>query len=359
MSRARVCLALFSASVLAGQTVEVTKVLAKPLSRSVRLTGELLPYQSVDLHARVTGFVEAVLVDRGSIVDQGQTLVTLSAPEMEAQIAEAQAKARAADSQLAEAKAKLRAAEATYAHLKEAAETPGAIAGNELVVAEENVAAATGAVASAGAAREAAQASVEALKRLDEYLKVQAPFSGVITERLAHPGALAGPGSGALLRLEQVTRLRLATAVPEAYAGRIALGARVSFRVAAHPERAFAGVVARSARSVDPKTRTMAVELDVANRDGALAPGMYPEVNWPVQGGKTSLVVPATSIVTTTERVFVIRVVNGRAEWVDVRRGAREGDQVEVYGPLSEGDIILLRGSDEIRDGAPIKKGSA
>jgi len=70
-------------------------------------------------------------------------------------------------------------------------------------------------------------------------------------------------------------------------------------------------------------------------------------------------VVPATSIVTTTERVFVVRVANGKAEWVDVRRGAREGDQVEVYGPLSEGDVILLRGSDEIRDGTPIKKGSA
>jgi RND family efflux transporter MFP subunit len=152
--------------------------------------------------------------------------------------------------------------------------------------------------------------------------------------------------------LQQVSRLRLVVAVPEANFAAVARGRRMPFRVAAYPDRQFTGTVARAARAIDPKTRTMSVELDVDNARGALAPGMYPEVSWPVRGGGSTLVVPATSVVSTTERTFVIRSNNGRAEWVDVRRGAREGDQVEVYGKLSPDDQILRRASDEIRAGS-------
>jgi multidrug efflux pump subunit AcrA (membrane-fusion protein) len=108
------------------------------------------------------------------------------------------------------------------------------------------------------------------------------------------------------------------------------------------------------ARSIDPKTRTMPVELETPNTSGALAPGMYAQVNWPVRSTGAALMVPSTSIVRTTERLFVIRVRDGRAEWVDVRPGARDGNQVQVLGNLAAGDVIVLRGSDEIRDGAPI-----
>ena len=103
------------------------------------------------------------------------------------------------------------------------------------------------------------------------------------------------------------------------------------------------------------KTRTMPVELDVVNSQRLLAPGMYPSVLWPVERSKASLLVPSTSIVTTTERVFVIRNNNGRAQWVDVRRGPTAGNLVEVYGDLKPGDEIVQRGTDEIRDGAPLQ----
>jgi membrane fusion protein (multidrug efflux system) len=113
-------------------------------------------------------------------------------------------------------------------------------------------------------------------------------------------------------------------------------------------------VVARIPRSMDPKTRSMAVELDVANARGALAPGMYATITWPVSGRGPSLLVPASSVVTTTEKTFVIRVRDGAAEWVTVRRvpGAPQGELIEVYGPLREGDLIVKRGTDEIREGA-------
>jgi membrane fusion protein (multidrug efflux system) len=132
-------------------------------------------------------------------------------------------------------------------------------------------------------------------------------------------------------------------------------GARVGFTAPAYPGETFFGVVSRIAHSLDPKTRTMPVELDVANRGDRLAAGMYPAVQWPVRSARKMLLVPPTAIVTTSERVFVIRVRDGAAEWVDVKKGPPQGDLVEVLGPLAEGDTVVRRGSDEIRPGARVK----
>jgi hypothetical protein len=99
----------------------------------------------------------------------------------------------------------------------------------------------------------------------------------------------------------------------------------------------------------------MAIELDVMNRDGSLAPGMYPTVKWPVLRARPSLFVPKTSVVTTTERTFVIRNQGGQAEWVDVKKGVANGDLVEVMGNLKAGDTVVRRATDEIRDGTPIQ----
>jgi RND family efflux transporter MFP subunit len=132
-------------------------------------------------------------------------------------------------------------------------------------------------------------------------------------------------------------------------------GANVEFSVPAHPGRTYAGKIARVAGVLDEKTRTMPVELDFTNRDGALAPGMYPSVKWPVRGQAAVLWVPRTSIVTTTERTFVIRGHAGRAEWVDVKKGAAEGDLVSVIGNLKAGDMVVRRATDEIREGMPIQ----
>jgi len=344
--------ALALAACLSAQTVQVARVESGPLDRTVLLTGEFLPFQAVDLHARVQGFVEKVPVDRGSVVKQGQLLVILSAPEMEAQVAEAEAKVKAAESAVSEARARLVAAESTYKRLKEASATVGAISGNELEVARQSAEALRDAVRASESMAAGAKASLAAVQKTLQYLHISAPFSGVITARLAHPGALAGPNTGSLLRLEQVSRLRLVVAVPEAHFAGIRSGARVPFQVSAYPTRTFDGAVARIARSLDQKTRTMAVELDVPNTSGTLAPGMYPQVSWTVRSTGRALLVPATSVVRTTERVFVIRVRDGRAEWVPVSIGARQATRVQVFGDLAEGDVIVRNGSDEIRDGS-------
>jgi RND family efflux transporter MFP subunit len=205
----------------------------------------------------------------------------------------------------------------------------------------------------------AAQSVVDAQKQMEAYLRITAPFDGVVTERLVHPGALVGAGAGAgsdpvLLVIQQITALRLVVAVPEEYASGIMQGAKLAFTVPAWPERTYSGTVARISHALDPATRTMPVELDVANRDGALAPGMYPTVRWPVRRSATTLFVPKTSVVDTSERTFVIRSRNGRAEWVDVRKGAGDGDLIEVSGDLKPGDMVVRRATDEMRDGSAL-----
>ncbi len=357
MRRSSLFLILAMSAAAPAQNLETVTVLARPVERSVHLPGEFLPFQGVDIHARVTGFVERVEVDRGSEVKKGQLLAVLSAPEMTAQIAEAESKVQAAESLRVEAEAKHLAAQSTLEHLKAAAETPGVVAGNELVLAARAVDAAQALVRSAGSSVKAAQSSVAALRDLQGYLRVTAPFDGVITERFLHPGALVGPTAGGpLLRLEQNNRLRLVVAVPEMDLDGMTRGTRVPFTVPAERGRMFFGTLSRISRSMDPKTRTMPVELDVDNARGLLAPGMYPEVIWSAERARASLLVPPTSVVTTTERTFVVRVRNGKAEWVSVSRGGGSGDLVEVFGDLKAGDVVLKRGTDEVRDGTTIAR---
>jgi RND family efflux transporter MFP subunit len=337
------------------QTVDLAPVVSRPVSRTVDLPAEIQPFLNVSLHAKVPGYVERVLVDRGSVVKEGELLLDLTAPEMDAQIAEAESKFQAAEADRLQAEAQLAAAQSTYDRTAEAAKTPGAVAGNDLVLAQKQVDAAKAMVNSRQKASGAAQSAVTALRAMQAYLKITASFDGVVTDRLVHPGALVGPPlDPALLVIQQVSHLRVVVPVPEEDVGGIVRGANVEFTVPAYPHRVYSGKIARIADALDQKTRTMAVELDVMNHDGTLAPGMYPSVKWPVRGQSAELWVPRTSVVTTNERTFVIRNHDGRAEWVDVKRSVAEGDLVEVLGNLKSGDMVVRRATDEIRDGAPI-----
>jgi RND family efflux transporter MFP subunit len=334
-----------------GVRVPLTEVISRPLQNNTTLPGELRPFRTVDVYAKVSGFVESVAVDRGSRVAQGDSLATITAPELLAQIAEAQARVPAIEAQIAESEAKRSAAEIRLGHLRTAAKTPGAIALSEIELTEKAIEAEDARIQAIRASAEAARASVKALEAMLPYLKVQADFAGVIAERSIHEGSLVGPESkdnDPMFRLLEIDRLRLVVAVPENLTGAIRQGARISFTVPAYPEQRFTGTVARPAYSVDPATRTMPVELDVDNANGRLAPGMYAEVAWPMSRGRASLLVPPSAIKATTERIFVIRVNNNVAEWVDVRRGASDGNLVEVTGNLKAGDRIVARATDEI-----------
>jgi membrane fusion protein, multidrug efflux system len=354
---ASIAITLLATAVAAAQTsVDVVRVTAKSVEREVKLPGQLRPYLAVPIYAKIGGFVKEVRVDRGSTVRQGQLLATLEAPEMQSRVVEAESRAQAVELQRAEAMAKLAAAQSTYGRLKAAAATPGVVAENDVVVAETTVEAAQALVRSYEDSITAAQAQTQSVRDLAQYLRITAPFDGIVTERNVHPGALVGPGTGEtpMLRLHQLARLRLVVAVPELLVGAIVKGARVPFTVPAYPGETFFGTLSMVAPDLDEKTRTMAVELNVQNPGLRLGAGMYPEVRWPVRRPQPSLLVPPTAIATTTERAFVVRIRNGVAEWVNVSRGARVGDLVEVYGELKDGDMIARRGTDELREGTRV-----
>lgn len=367
-------------------TVSVTTVESHELNRQFRLPGELQPFQDVAIYAKVQGFVETIGVDRGSVVRKGQLLVRLRAPELDTQRREAEARVSGVQSQKVEAaaristiraqrieaEAKLAADEATYKRLKAASNTPGVVAGNDVEIAERTVESGRARVQAMQETEKAAQAQVKTLdeseramregvrgaQNMEDYLRITSPFDGVITERNAHPGSLAMTSGMPMLRLQQVSRLRLVVAVPEAEVAGISTGARINFTLPAFPGETFTGTIQRSSRSLDAKTRTMPVELDVENSRGKFAPGMFPEVQWPTKRSRPSLFVPPTSVATTTERSFVIRIRDNVAEWVDVKRGASMNikgvDLVEVFGDLSPGDVIAVRGTDELRAGTKV-----
>ena len=341
------------------RTVDVVRVVEQPLDVELSLPGELMAFQTVAIYPRVTGFVKTVNVDRGSRVAAGDVLATLEAPELIAQRSEAQSKVQAAEAQLAVSRARAESTRGTFERLKAASATPGVVAGNEVVIAEKTADASQSEVTSAQQMVEAARQALNAIRDLEGYLRLTAPFAGVVTERNVHPGALVGPAAGGasppLLRVVDNARLRVVVPVPEAYTSDLKTGTQIPFTVASYPGESFSGTVARIARAVDVPTRTMAVELDVANRDGRLAPGTFCQVRWPVRRPGPSLFVPSTSVGSTTGRTFVIRVRGGKTEWVDVRTGLTSGPLVEVFGELEGGDQVAVRGTDELRPGTDVQ----
>ncbi len=346
---------LIARAPLTAQSTKLVKVVSKRVVRTTELPGEFFPFLNVQLHAKVPGYVEKVLVDRGSFVKQGQLLVQLSAPEMAARISQAQAQVTAAEADQAQAEAQLAAAQSTYSRMEDASKTPGAVAENDLTQSKQQTKAAQALVESRQRTVESMKSDLRSQQELASYLRVTAPFDGVISTRYIHPGALVGPGSDLpLLELDQVSHLRLVIAVPESDVAGLVKGLTVDFKAPAYPDRTFSGVIARPAYALDVKTRTMPVELDVPNSKGLLAPGMYPSVLWPVERSKVSLLVPPTSIVTTTARVFVIRNDKGRAQWVNIRQGPMAGALVEVEGKLKAGDEVVEHATDEIRDGSKL-----
>ncbi len=341
-------------------SVEVAKVVSRKLAIAVRLPGELQAYEEVAVFPKVTGFVDAIMVDRGSRVKTGQLMIRLVAPEIVAQHAEAQSRLQGAEAQRIEAEAKLASDESTYQRLKTASATPGVVAGNDLEVAQKAAEADRARLQAVRESAEAARAEVKSVTEIEGYLQVRAPFDGVVTERNVHPGTLVGPASGGsgaavpLVRVEQTARLRLVVPVPEKYVAGLAGGAKVEFNVPAFPNETFSGTVARIAHSIEAKTRTMPVELDVNNSRGRLASGMFPEVLWPVRRSDATLFVPNSCVARTTEATFVVRVREGKAEWVNVQTGEVDGKLVEIFGDVRAGDEVVLRATDELRPGTNV-----
>jgi RND family efflux transporter MFP subunit len=315
------------------------------LSSNLHIPGELLPFQQVDIYAKVSSFVKKVYVDVGTEVSEGQLLVAMDAPEINSQLAEAKSKLQSAE-------AVYTASKANYDRLIETAKTPGTIAGNDIDQAAARK-------SSDMAQVEAAKSAYQAVSANLAYLNIRAPFSGVISARNVNAGAYVGPaGKGSdmpLFVIQQQKKLRLVVSVPEAYAGILKEKDKVSFTVRPFPGHKFTASVSRLAGALDEKLRSERLEMDVQNDSKTLLPGMYAEVQLDLPAKDSTYIIPKAALVQSTEKVFVIRVVNGKAEWVDVKKGRESDGKVEVYGKLNDNDQIIQAANDEIRDGGVVK----
>jgi membrane fusion protein, multidrug efflux system len=346
------------------QTVEVVSVTSQKLATVFTLPAQLVPFQTVDIYPRVTGFMDMIRVDRGSRVHKGELIIRLSAPELVSQRAQAESALRAAESQLTTAQAKLASDKGTYLHLASAAKTPGVVAENDVMVASQTVSADQGQVQSAESNVAAARDALRSVAQLESYLNIYAPFDGIVTTRNLHPGALVGPASGPsgtmpIVQIVDTGHLRLVVPVPEAYVGEMQVGQQVAFTVPAYPGQTFHAPIARISHDVELNTRTMPVEVDVHSTDGRLSPGSFSSVQWPVHRAAPTMFVPVSAVTNDQQRTFVERVRDGKAEWVDVVTGLGVSGNIEVFGDLKPGDEVIRNATDAIRPGQQVKTGSS
>lgn len=309
---------------------------------SLNLPAEMLPYEEAAIHARVDGYVASIQADMGDLVRKGQVLARIDAPEVAAQAAQAASKYQ-------EAQARFQAAKDRFTRIRQAAMQQGVISESEVILARNQMLADSAALASA-------QSASQAYRQLQEYLTIRAPFDGLVTSRTVNTGDLVGKaGKLAMFQVENPNKLRLRIFIPEAQVGNQPVSDTLAFSVDALAGKTFHAVLSRKSGSISRETRTETWEYEVDNRAGELKPGMYTTVNLNLDRPGQSLVVPASALVTSLEKKFVIRVRNGQTEWVDVREGITMKSGKEIFGNLNEGDTLLTRGSDEIKPDTTVK----
>jgi RND family efflux transporter MFP subunit len=354
----------------------VARVERRNLGSSLSIAGEFKPFQDVDVHAKVAGYIRQIYVDVGDHVKEGQTIAVLEVPELAAQLTGAEAAVRAAEEQIRKAQGDVQraksshaAAHSAYVRLKQAADSrAGLVAQQEVddseakdLETEGQTASAEAELAAAKQQLEVAQANNKQYSALSGYTRIVAPFAGVITNRYADTGALVAAGTSSstqaipVVRLAETSKLRLVLPIPESLAAQIHLGDPVKVQVQALNQE-IEGKVSRFADSLDRQTRTMETEIDFDNRSGRLIPGMYTETRLSLQEKKNALTVPLEAVSRNGEEASVLAVnANNIVEERKVRLGVDDSTRIEVLSGLSEGERVIIGNRSEYHTGEKIK----
>jgi len=352
--------------------VAVTKVERADLTQTLRIAAEFRPFQEIEVHAKVSGYVKHIDVDVGDRVRKGQTLAVLEVPELEDELNQAAAAMRQSEQQVDQAQHELKRAQAdytvahlTYSRLEGVMKTrPELIAQQDVddaqgkdQAAEAHVEAAKSGLAAAQEHRSEATANRARVQALWDYTNITAPFDGVVTWRYADTGAMVAAGTSSeqqalpVVKLSQNGLLRLDIPVPEADVPAVHLGKSVSVEVQAL-NRTFEGIVARFADKVDDATRTMMTEVDVPNPKLELVPGMYAWVSFPVITTKNALAVPIQAVSRGGNKATAYRVGgDNRIEVVPVTVGLETSNRLEIVSGLSEGDQVVVGNTSQLRQG--------
>ena len=357
-------------------TVAVALASRGPIRSSITLSGAFRPYQEVDVHAKVAGYIRHIYVDVGDKVKEKQTLAILEVPELNAQVAGANADIRRSADAIHRAEQDVKRAESTYAayhaaytRLKQAsAARPGLIAEQELDdsmahdhEAEAQVGSARAALAEAQSGLTMANATQDRYASLQAYARITAPFSGVVTKRYADTGSLIQAGTASdtqampVVRLVEWSRLRLVVPVPESAVPDLQLGQAIDVVVPALG-RTIKGKVARFADALNEETRTMHTEIDVENPDDTLVGGMYAETTLVLHQKDSVVTVPIQAVkrIGTNGTVFVVDK-SGTVGERSIKLGVDSGARIEVISGVSDGDQVIVGNLNAVQAGQHVR----
>ncbi|MCX6593443.1 MAG: efflux RND transporter periplasmic adaptor subunit [Acidobacteria bacterium] len=356
-------------------TVQAARVELLDLANTITIAGELRAYREVDLHAKVAGYLRAILVDIGDHVQAGQVIARLEAPEQEQERAQAEAAEKRARLDIERAKGDLARAEATvrlrqnqFQRLDKVARArPNLIAKQEiddarshLDEAEAQSAALKGNLAAVEQQVAIAHSALARVEAMGAYLTITAPFAGVITQRFADPGAMIQAGTTSqsqarpVVRLAEIDRLRLVVPVPETLVGTIQVGSPLTGLVAAAHQK-IVGRVARFTSSINSVSRAMETQIDVPNAGRSLKPGMMAEVTFPTAQANHALAVPVQAAREREGKFFVL-VVNaqGVVEERAVHKGLETADKVQLLDGVREGEVVITAAATPVKAGQTV-----
>jgi RND family efflux transporter MFP subunit len=355
-------------------SVGVVRVGTKNLERDLTMSSELVPFQEIDVYAKESGYVKQINVDYGDHVKQNQVLATLEIPELQLQLKEDDAAIKNAEQQIPHAQDELNRVQAQqkvlqlqYDRLNSVAKAqPGLVAQQEVDDSEgkalssaAQVEAAKSNLQSAENALAIAQAKRAHDQALFDYSKITAPFAGVVTQRFANLGALMQAGTSSstqampLVRLSQDNLFRLVIPVPESYVRYIRVGDQVKVNVPSL-NRTFPGKVARFSVEVQEDTRTMHTEVDVANPDRVLVPGLYAEATITLEHKANALAVPVQAINQGDHATVDVVTPADKIEVRPVVLGIQTPSNAQVLSGLSEGDMVVVGDRSALKAGQEV-----
>jgi RND family efflux transporter MFP subunit len=353
-------------------TVAVANVSRGDLAQVLEVTAEFRPFQEIDVHAKVAGYLKSIAVDVGDRVQVGQLLATLEIPELQDEIRQDEAGIKRATEDINRAQADLDRAQSAHdvAHVA-ATRLVGVVKARPNLVAQQDIDEATGRdriteaqVSTAQAALAVAREQLEIVKAargktqtLFDYARITAPFAGVITRRYADTGAMIQAGTSSqtqampIVRLSQNDRLRLVIPAPESAVSRIRLGAPVAVSVQSL-HRTVSGTVARFADRLDTETRTMRVEVDVPNAKLEMIPGMYATASLTLDAARDAVIAPVQAL--DRDEAGARALVVGRDGKLEVRTvavGLETHDRVQVTRGLTEGELVVVGSRAQLSPG--------
>jgi RND family efflux transporter MFP subunit len=329
---------------LAAPTVIANPPQAGQVGQEIILPGNVYAYSDASLFARTDGYLSKWYFDIGAHVREGQLLAVISTPEV--------------DKQLLQARADLATAKATAGLAKiNSSRYQGLLTQN--AVSKQDTDTFVTQEASTTSTVDSAQANVQRLEQLQSFEKIYAPFSGVVTARNVDVGQLINAGAGTLMfRLSAIDVLRVYVNVPQIYSQSAVPGSTAKLTLSEFPGQSFTGKLVRTARAIDPASRTLLVEFDVDNRDGKLLPGAYTEVHMNVHQGVAPLIIPVPALIFRNQGLQVGTVVKGpngdQAKLVAVTLGQDDGSTVQVVHGLSADSQVIQNPPDSLIDGEPV-----